>query len=457
MSIGISVETSSSTLQAPTFLRPWNDNCGSTGSTDNPIGYFRDQVESLQQNGTGDTIEDSLTTEIAAGALPLLDSLGTPGAGGLADNVPAGSNADMYAQFLSSQGNELPSAATNTSIDGQILDFKNTVGAAGDDTASVVSAVGVNQQHVESSVPSLVGQAALQRDAEPAMAAATQLTSSFGDNRTATMRFVSPKIVHVDVESGAKAEISVTAAEIADLIKYTPQDVMGATIIVNAGSDIQNATFTLSSDPLVLDLDLTTDSVLVQLDVDLTTAQGSFPSGVSSWIVHPAMRLIRVKAGKPTTALLSAPTQIVSGGPASLNVQVVDAEGRLVKSSYTVRFVDNSGAELGQANPKYGTALFQYIPKPSVPVITKVEQATLTYKNASVSGIKITGTGLSKESEVLFNDATTAISSDLVSVQSPELMLVVLPQGTPNGQARILVRNPGGQLSNAQTLTLIGL
>jgi hypothetical protein len=455
MSFGVSVQTDSSTIQAPIFLRAWNDGCGAAVDTNNPIEYFRDSVETLEANG-GDTLEDSLTTEIAANVMPILDSLGTTGSGGLADNVPAASNGDMYAEFLSTPGADLPTAATNTSMDGQLLDFKNTVGAAGDDTSSVVQAVGVNQKHVESSVPSLVGQAALQRDAESGVAAATHLTTSLGEDATVTKRFISPKIVHVDVAAGETAHVTVTAAEIAELIKYDSADVMGATVIINAGTDIENASFTLSTDPLVLDLELKNDSLLVQIDVDLSTAAGSFPSDVASWVVRPAMRLIKVKAGKPTMALLSAPTQILSGAPASLNVQVVDAEGRLVKSAYKVRFVDASGADLGDTSPKYGTALFQYVPQPSVPSVAKVEQADLTYSGSSVNGLRITGTGFSKDSEVLLGDAGTAVSSTFISVESPETMLVVLPSATANGKSKVVVRNPGGQSSTAQTVTITG-
>jgi hypothetical protein len=455
-SFGVSVQTDSSTIQAPTFLRPWKNGCGSSVASENPIQYFRDSVETLQTTGETESLDDALVTEIAAGVLPILDSLGTTGSGGLAQNVPAASNGDMYAEFLSAPGSDLPDSATNTSIDGQLLNFKETVGSAGDDTDSVVHAVGVNQKSVENAIPSQTGQAALQRDAEPGVAAASYLTTSLLESSTSTQRFISPKVVHVDVASGEKARIEITAKEIAELVNYEAADVMNATVIINAGTDVKDVAFTLTDNPLVLELELTADSLLVQIDVDLSTAVGSFPSDVANWVVRPAMRLVKVNAGKAATALLSAPTQILSGAPASLNVQVVDAEGRLVKRPYTVRFIDAAGNEIGDATPKYGTALLQYVPQPSVPIIASVTETQLTYDNATVNGIKLTGNGFSKDSEVFLGSSSTPVSAELISIESPELLLVVLPNEIADGELSVAVRNPGNQSSAPQKVQITG-
>jgi hypothetical protein len=119
-----------------------------------------------------------------------------------------------------------------------------------------------------------------------------------------------------------------------------------------------------------------------------------------------------------------------------------------VKSDYKVRFIDDSGEQLGTATPKHGTTLFQYVPVPSKPVIELIEETELNLGKATVNGIRIQGTGFSKNIEVTLGDSATPIASDMLSVQSPEEILVVLPGDVVNGASNVTVRNPGGKTAS---------
>jgi hypothetical protein len=447
-SLDMSVQTTSVTLQHPTFLRAWNNGCGADVDTDNPMKYFRDGVESLVDTAQDDTFEGNAVAAISAELLPLLDHLGTSGAGGLSNNVPAASNGDLYQQFLSEPGTALMPDSINTSIDGTLVDFRDRVQTAGDDTSAIVAAASENQGCVERSLPSGLGQAALQRDASAGVDLAGLLTLQYDTSTVAPKRFVSPDVVTISANSGEKVALTITAKEIGELIGRDAADVIGATVIVNAGADIQDVAYTLNDESLELELELRADSLLVRFDVDLSTAAGEFPDDAADWIVRPAIRMIKVKAGAPSLVLLNAPVRLVSGAPVSLNVQVVDAEGHLVKSDYKVRFIDDSGEQLGTATPKHGTTLFQYVPVPSKPVIELIEETELNLGKATVNGIRIQGTGFSKNIEVTLGDSATPIASDMLSVQSPEEILVVLPGDVVNGASNVTVRNPGGKTAS---------
>jgi hypothetical protein len=113
-----------------------------------------------------------------------------------------------------------------------------------------------------------------------------------------------------------------------------------------------------------------------------------------------------------------------------------------------------AGNTLGTATPSYGTALLQYVPVPSVPTVLSAEASTLFYNNVPVPGLIITGTGFSKDAEVLLED--TPVAKEQFTVDSPEKIMVVLPENVTAGRLRLTVQNPGGQVSNEFYVELAG-
>ena len=438
---GVTYEVKSTPRIPLRFIRAWEGACDGSDVSDDHLQATQANLLALVAQGRSATLEDSLLQEFASGALPLFENFSAEGQGGPGNNVPAASNADMFAEFLSSDPKE---QTINTSIDGQLNNFSDEVLATEGDTAGLLRAFSANRKHVDRSVPSMMGIAALQRGNAASLAAASELLELVVDKETEGERYIAPLIKTIEVESGEQAVISITAEEIAELVGVQADEVLGATVYVTTGLGSDSVPFQLESASLDLAFEPKESSVLVRIDVDLSTAAGDFPAGVEDWVVRPEMRLVKVKAGAPALAVLAGPGRLPSGGPASLSVQVFDAEGRLVNSDYNVRFVDAEGMEIGVGAPKHGTALLQYVPAPSIPTVHEVEAAQLQAGDEVVSGMHVRGTGFSRESRVLFNGVE--IPPENTSTSSPELILFVLPEDA-DGTATVTVENPGGLAS----------
>jgi hypothetical protein len=264
---------------------------------------------------------------------------------------------------------------------------------------------------------------------------------------------VDPAIVYVDVPAGKKSAVfDLTAQEIAKLINRPVQDVDGATVLVTVDSD-SSQSFTLARDKLTLSVDVTSSSVLVKLEVDLSTAKDDFPSDVSSWVIRPALRMIRVQAGPAKTAFLNVPSKFASGSPASLSVGVVDESGRLVKRPYSVSFIDAECNDIDTIDAERGIARYQYVPEPTRPIIKSVKPKKLGLDGKELPGLTIAGTGFSVDAKVSVADVPISEESN-INVKSPEEILVALPNGITSGSVEVIVENPDGLRSTAISVEL---
>ncbi len=455
--VGGSVELASQTVEPPNsgdkgvytvrFIRPWND-CGAGLTDQNALEYVLEQVRNWSSSGGG-SLEDSLAREAGTGMEPLFESLGTPGEGGLTDNVPAASNADFYAEFLSSSDPGVPGSAPNTSMDGVLKGFLDRIGAAGDDTAQILRGARQGLDDLRQATPSLLSQAALQNEALAGLQAAGELRQLADPVMAGRMRFIAPDITRITALSGEVARVVLTSEELAALVERPVADVVGATVLVNAGTQIVDVAFTLGEQGVALDFEVANDNLLVRLDVDLSTADGSFPADVDTWIVRPSMRLITVEAGPAAGAIINGPRRLPSGAPASLSVQVVDANGRLIKRPFSVRFIDAEGRDIGQADSTGATAMLQFIPEPSAPVVSMISSATITQSGTDSPGLSVLGTGFSANAAVSIDAGEPLEPGTEFEVQGPEEILVILPEGLAPGSHQLVVQNPGGLASDS--------
>jgi hypothetical protein len=309
---GVTYEMTSTPHLPLRFIRAWEGACDGSDVSDDHLLAMRENLLALVAQEGPATLEDSLVQEFAAGALPLFENFSAEGQGGPGNNVPAASNADMFAEFLSSDTSDQP---INTSINGQLNNFSDEVLATDGDTASLFGAFSANRKHVDRSVPSMMGIAALQKGTAASLTAGSELLDLVTDDGSEGERYIAPLIKPIEVESGQLAVITITAEEIASLVGVQAGDVLGATVYVTTGLGSDPIPFQLESASLELAFEPKEASVLVRIDVDLSTASGSFPEGVEDWVVRPEMRLVKVKSGPPALAVLAGPGRRPTGGP----------------------------------------------------------------------------------------------------------------------------------------------
>jgi hypothetical protein len=444
---------STETVRQANFVRPWNGQCGAQVTNQNAVEYVRDQMTGWLNNGTDDGLEDTLAQQVAESSLPLFQSLSDSGEGGLADNVAAGSNADYYSEYLSIPGTQLPADAPNTSADALTLRAQSRLRDAGDDTGALLVAGAQSLNDVNQNMPSLLSQATLQREAATGSRAVEELDRLHQMDAPGVQTFIAQDVKKISTPSGEQAHFSVSAAEIAALVGRPASDVNNATIVVNAGTAIQEASFFLQGEQLALNVDIGGEGLLVRFDVDLSTADGDFPDNVAQWVVRPAMVLIEVAAGSPAAVILTGPGQLSSGGPASLSAQVIDENGRRVKRPFSVRFVDGSGQEVGAVDSEGETALLQYVPEPSAPVIAETNPTSINSGGDSGPGIEIAGTGFSKDAQVLL-DGTPLVAGTDFQVSGPESILIRFPATLAAGSHTLRVTNPRGLASSDVAFTV---
>jgi hypothetical protein len=438
-----------------TFLRAW-PRCSDSLGDANALEYAGDRLTEMQSDAAND-MAGALAADLAANAQPLLTSLSNAGFGKPGLNVPAASTADFFAEFLSRSGTEPIDDAVNTSADGLESAFVAASLAAGDDPMSLAAAAASTIAQVNRSLPSVVGEAAQLNEAEASAQAGAELSDLAERDVADNQRFVASEIRRMVVQSGEKAHIELRSQEVADLISRPLADVVGATVHVGLGGGMMgDSTFTLGPDGLAVDVNVARDSLLVRFDVDLSTAAGDFPPDVSQWLVRPALVSIRVEPGPATAAFVAGPPAIASGAPASLSVQVLDDNGRVVKRPYSVRFVDSEGRDLGISESEAGTAMMQYVPEASVPRIDAVVQTTINYQGEKFPGLDITGVSFSEDVEVSIDGAALKAGTDY-QVQGPEELLLILPDGVGPGSHSLVVRNPEGVATSPTSFSVSGL
>jgi hypothetical protein len=424
----------------PYFVRPWGSGCDYAGFDGNLWEYAK-AANASRGDAFALTAEDALGEVIASGLTPLFDTLGTPGAGGVGHHVPAGSNADMFAEMLSRNGTALEPGAVNTSVDGLLVSMRDEFVAAGDDPSAIIAAGNLVQRRSAVTVPSRLELTAVLDKAKAAMYAADEIATLA--RRSGSERFVTDDVIEIAVPVGEEAEFTLTAEEVATLVGRPVADVIHARVLANAGLDIVDVEFALPEEGLTLTLTPKDGDMIVRLDVDLSTAAGDFPDDVGSWVVRPALRLIRVRPGEPTHAVLVAPGDVPSGAPVSLNVQVVDDAGKIVDLAGDVEFVDARGNVLGSSKLANGTALLQFVPEPTVPQIESALPADLTVGGEPVTGFEILGNGFSRDAELLL-DGAPLIVEDEYEVKGSQRILCVPSVPLGAGEHRFQVVNPEG-------------
>ena len=438
-----------------TFFKAW-PRCSSGAGDANALEYVSDRLNEMQSD-TSDSMEGALSSELAASAQPLFDSLRNAGFGGPGPNVPAASTADFFAEFLSQPGTEPIDGALNTSADGIESSFVAASLKAGDDPMALVGAAGSTIGQVNRSLPSVLGEAAQINEAEASAQAGAELSDLAERRVPDNQRFVSSEIRRLLVKSGEKAHVEVTSQEVADLISRPVADVVGATVHVGLGGGMMgDSTFTLGAQGLALDINVARDSLLVRFDVDLSTAAGTFPPDVSEWLVRPALVSLRVDPGPATAAYVAGPPSIPSGAPASLSVQVTDDNGRLVKRPYSVRFVDSEGRDLGSGDSEAGTAVMQFVPEASVPRVDAVVQTSINYQGGRFPGLDITGVSFSEDLEVSIDGGAPLKAGADYQVQNPEEVLLILPNGVGASGHSLVVRNPQGVATSPTPFSVSG-
>lgn len=437
--IGLAIQGSSESV-GPFFVQPWGDSCISDPTHDN-LWEYANSANSRK------TPKDPLTQLIRDRLEPLLKSLAATGVGGVGNQVPAGSNADLFADQLSREGTAPDESAVNMSTDGLVTSSLAALGEAGDDATSILRAATAVQQRASNVVPSRLELVALLDKAKTAVYAIDELATL--SQQTAEERYVNLELVSVPVISGEQAAFTISAEEVAGLIGRPVADVVNARVLVNAGPDIVDAEFNLPAEGLDLTITPQDGDILVRIDIDLSTAQGAFPADVATWLVRPAMRVITVQAGDPAHALLTGPTELGSGGAASLNVQVVDANGRVVDSEVQVVFTDAAGDMIAEAEGQGGNGMAQYVPEPSTPTIADIQELELTVDGEAVPGIEIQGTGFSMDAEVRLDGRLLSAGVDF-EVKSSTRILCLTADPTSDHVYEVL--NPAGIVSGTFTL-----
>jgi hypothetical protein len=441
---GIAIEETDR-LVGPFFVRPWSHGCGSKPTADNLFEYAK-HANAAMAPDTDDELADALTPTISEGFAPLLEVLGSSGEGGIGPGVPAASNGDFFAEMLSHTGTEPLDSALPNSADGLVHSSLDRLNAVGSDPDDIVAAAAGIAKHAQNTVPSRQELIAVLSKAATAALAVDQLATA--TDTEAEERFVASKVVTVHVPSGEKAHFTLTAEEVAELLERPTEDVIGATVVVNGGPDIVDVSFVLTTEGLVLNVDPKGDDMVLRFDVDLSTAAGEFPDSVASWLVRPAVRLIRIDAGEPAEAVLLAPSEIVSGSPASMSLQVLDANGRVVPGELEVSFTDAAGNSLGRATGTNGAASLQYVPAPTQPEILAITAATVTIADEASPAIRIEGLGFSVDATVTVDEGTPLLVGEECEYESSTSIVCPVPEQLSSGNHVVRIANPGDKISD---------
>lgn len=457
--LGMSVQETTIKTTPLRVLTGWGDeSCAEPLFPDDSGAVFASSGNALTAMGgnlramaddPGQGYRGALRGEIARSFAPVANMLGAPTGLAVGDGVPAQSNADWFGEFLARPGGEQCVDCASTSIDGMLYDFQQRINDA-EDTGDIFAAGSAVIEAGNQGMPEPVRQGALQMDIVAGVDLALELAADLAaERRGDEHRYVAQNIETIEVSVGEEAVLDVTAEEIAALLDVDAAALEGATVVYDAEPHVEKGEFAIEDGVSVARLTPSkATKLLTRVTVDLSTAVGPLPEGAETWVVRPAMRLLKPKAGPPAAAYLGAPGVIPSGAPAMLSATLLDKDNNVVRDGAQVTFFDAEG-ELGTAEAVDGTATLRVSPAPSQPVIAGVEAVTLTFGDGTEApGQKISGQGFSRDAIIEVDGESL---DDLGAMFAIKSSTEILFEGAPIGAGEhvLTVTNPEGIATEA--------
>ncbi|MFT6396150.1 MAG: hypothetical protein ACJAYU_000893 [Bradymonadia bacterium] len=436
------------------FVHGWGDGCAPAASKSN--GTPIDSLESTLMSSASAPATDmmsALRAQTAVAALPMFQMYAESGAAP-AEGVPASSNGAWVADFSARDGSSLCRDCPDMSIDGVVRDAHYRLMLAGEGEQSMMGATFDSTLQALRAWPDRARHSVANELAHGAIDAtfAIAIENSGRLNGTPN-RYIADEVNIVRGQIGEPLDFEITAAEIADLIGASADDVQGATICMRSdfsGPRASDICGRLDGDRVVGTLTLTeVTSILYQVDVDLTTAVSDFDGApVERWTVRPPMIQLTTEAGAPAAAAISAPGSIWSGAPTTLSGTMFDENGMIVEEPVSFEFFGPGDVSLGTVESEFGSATFQTQPDSIVPVLESAELADVTFTDDSVvESLVLGGTGLSGHSTVRVDGADLAERGyELIWIDSHTLVAAPTgeaPQPLEAGGIMIEVVSPG--------------
>ena len=447
ISFGLSVSTDGENIVGPRAVRGWGDEClaplvkaeGASFATAeyNALSVAADNLEAMAREEPTD-YRGLLMQQAAVSTLPLMRMIGRPSGGGVAENIPAGTNADFYDDFLARSGTGLCTDCPNTSLDTILTGFNDQMAQA-EEIDEILQTGFASVEQVTASMPQMLMQGSLQLDTAAANDLVFEVAADLAaEARGDENRYVAQDLKIVEVEVGEPAALDVTAEEIANLIGVEESAVEGATVTFDAQPRVEAASFAIEEGVAAASLTPSQATpILFRVEVDLGTAAGPLPEGVEDWVVRPPMRLLKIAAGPPSFAYLSAPGTTVSGSPVGLSAAVLDEDYNLIDAPFTARFYDADG-EIAVVDSDLGAAEHRFVPRPSDPVIEAFDPDAL----------ELQGRGFSQ-------DAVVEVDGEMIGIAVESSRSIRLdPADLEPGTHTVVVRNPNDVTSEAYEIEL---
>lgn len=462
IAIGLNLMEKSNFTTPPTLVVPWNKDCTALDAGPDPqfraggdgtLATIAAGLHGLMDAGGDDELA-ALRVDMAAALLPVFDLLAAPSGVGPTDDAPAASQADLFTDFLArGDGTALCSDCPALSLDHLIYEFDRQVKAAGDDSDAILAAGTWAADRQLQISPQMLVQTELQRQLGPGVALAGVIADEVVAAGAAD-RYVDARVVSIPAEIGAPADLSIDAAEIADLLGVDAVALAGATVTIDASPVIDPASFPIVDDHVQASFTPEDPApLLFRYAVDLSTAVGPLPAGAATWVVRPAMRRIEPASGPPAHLLLTAPFRVVGGEPVLLSAMALDADFSPVNDPITVDFLDGAGAVLATVAGPAGAAEAAVTLTPTLPEIAGVTPTTLVYGDSSTGpGFAVAGAGFSREAVLMVDGASLQARGLVVAVMSSQEILFA-DDGSFAGQHRLVVENPHGTTSTPATFT----
>jgi len=406
----------------------------------------------------------ALQQQIGLALQPLVASMAVPGEAP-AEGIAASTNGAWFSDTFERDDQGLCQDCPDLSLDGVLFDTVQNLRVAGGNPAALGSAGAASLQQLAQAWPQPAQQAQLGEEARGALDA----TFAYAFDRAAELRgdenrFVGDDIFVIETTAGEPFELVIDAAEIADLVDASVDDVLGATVCILvdfSGPRADDVCITLDEPTLVGEMSVgDATSMLMAFSVDLSTAAGFDAETVEGWTVRPDLRLIRSGAADPTEVSIAAPDAVFSGAPVTLSATLVDANGNLVRTPTEFTFFGADEQVLGTVSSETGIATWQYLPEPSTPTVTGFEAATWVLTDGTeLDGYAIAGDGLSAYAQVTIDGfAVEDIGWRWATLTDDEGALLPVDDAATAafdpGLHTIEVVNPGDRSSGAQTLQL---
>ncbi len=443
------------------FVHGWGDGCAPAASKSN--GTQIDDLESTLIRSAAEPATDMMSTlrnQTAIAALPMFQMYAEGGAGP-AEGVPASSNGAWLAEFSEQDRSSLCRDCPDMSIDGIVRDSHYRLMLAGEGEGSMMDATFDNTLQALRAWPDRARHSVANELAHGAIDATFAIAFENTSRLNGTPnRFIADEVNIVRGQIGEALEFEITAAEIADLIGSTADDVQGATICLRSdfsGPRASDICGRLDGESVAGTLTLTeVTSILYQVDVDLTTAVSDFDGApVERWTVRPPMIQLTTEAGDAALAAISAPGSIWSGAPTTLSGTVFDENGMIVEEPVSFEFFGPGDVSLGTVDSEFGSATLQVQPGAVSPVIESAELTDVTFADDSVvESLVLGGAGLSGYSAVrVGGDDLVDRGYELVWVDSHTLVVAPIgedPEPLAAGRVSIEVISPGGASSTGE-------